>query len=615
MNRFISNSKTAHRFFILKEIFFLFDSRDRKKIIFLSFVQIILAGLDLVGIALIGVLASLSVVGITSGSPTGTVSSLLNVLHLDQVDFQIQAAILASTATTILIFRTIGTALLTRKIMNFSASCTAKISGSLLNKVMSQDLIQLRSRSVQETMFVVTQGVETLTLGIVGTATAMVADISLMFILSIGLFYVNPVLAISMLFLFTIIAATVYRLLHQQTGYLGRKISDLTVESNNLIYTVIRAFREIYVHDKQQNFVSEIVEIRRDLANAHAVNSFMPHISKYVFEIALVVGAFLMAAFQFVSEDSLKAITTLSIFLAAGSRVAPAILRVQQGALQIKSSFGQANSTLAAIEKIRDLEPSPISDSQLLTMYQGFKPMIEVNEMTFTYPNAEHQVIANISLSVNPGEIIALVGPSGSGKTTLVDLILGLIKPDSGHVRISFESPENTIRRFPGAISYVPQEVEIFPTTVRRNIAMGFNENNISDAHFWAVLKTANLDEFVSELPNGLSTNLSLSGINLSGGQKQRLGIARALFTNPRILVLDEATSALDANTESQIVKTIQALAGEITVVIIAHRLSSIKDLEMIYYIDNGQVLGRGNFEALKKLVPEFAHQANLMSL
>jgi ATP-binding cassette subfamily C protein len=123
------------------------------------------------------------------------------------------------------------------------------------------------------------------------------------------------------------------------------------------------------------------------------------------------------------------------------------------------------------------------------------------------------------------------------------------------------------------------------------------------------------LDEFVLGLPNGLDTELTLSGINISGGQKQRLGIARALLTHPRIIVLDESTSALDANTESQIVKTIQELAGEITVVIIAHRLSSIKDLEMIYYIGEGQLLGRGNFEELKELVPEFAHQANLMSL
>jgi ABC-type multidrug transport system fused ATPase/permease subunit len=270
---------------------------------------------------------------------------------------------------------------------------------------------------------------------------------------------------------------------------------------------------------------------------------------------------------------------------------------------------------LSAIEKIRDLEPSPLSDSQLHATYPGFNPLIEVSELGFTYPGAKHPVITNISLTVNPGDIMALVGPSGSGKTTLVDLILGLIRPNSGSVKISSESPEHAIKGFPGAISYVPQEVEIFPTTLRRNLAMGFDERKIPDSCFWAALEAAQLDEFVLALPNGLDTHLSMSGINLSGGQKQRLGIARALFTNPRVLVLDESTSALDSNTESQIVKTIQALAGDITVIIIAHRLSSIKDLEMIYYIGNGQVLGKGNFQKLKDLVPEFAYQANLMSL
>jgi len=615
MNPVNANSKIVNRFLLLREIFYLYDSHDRKKIILLICVQVILAGLDLVGVALIGVLASLSVAGITSGSPVGTISSLLKVLQLNEFSFQIQAAVLASAATVILILRTIGTALLTKRILHFSASRTAKISGSLLNKVMSQDLIQLRSRSVQETMFVVTQGVETLTLGIIGTATSMVADISLMLILSVGLIYVNPVLAISMLLFFSIIAWIVYRLLHQQTGLLGRRISDLTVESNNLIYTVVRAFREIYVHDKQQNFVSEIVDLRQDLATAHAINSFMPHISKYVIEIALVVGAFLMAAFQFVAEDSLKAITTLSIFLAAGSRVAPATLRVQQAALQIKSSFGQASTTLLAIEKIRGLEPAPASDNELQTEYPEFESLIEVKHLGFSFPDAEDQVIKDISLTVNPGEIVALVGPSGSGKTTLVDLMLGLIKPDSGSVRISSGSPENTIRRFPGAISYVPQEVELFPTTVRRNLAMGFDDTRVPDTHFWAALKAAQLDEFISSLPLGLDTHLSRSGINLSGGQKQRLGIARALFTNPKVLVLDESTSALDASTESQIVETILGLAGDITVIIIAHRLSSIKNLRMIYYIGNGKVLGNGNFENLKQSVPEFARQASLMGL
>jgi ABC-type multidrug transport system fused ATPase/permease subunit len=218
-------------------------------------------------------------------------------------------------------------------------------------------------------------------------------------------------------------------------------------------------------------------------------------------------------------------------------------------------------------------------------------------------------------MNISAGKFVAIVGSSGAGKTTLIDTLLGVLEPNTGLIKISELSPKESITKWPGAISYVPQDINIFDGTIRTNVALGYPKELATDEMVWEAVNFAELGDVVNELPNGIDTEIGERGIKLSGGQRQRLGIARALFSKPQLLVLDEATSSLDSETELRISKAIQNLKGKVTVVIIAHRLSTVRKADHVYYLEDGKIKAFGSFEEVRKISPEFDKQAKLLGL
>jgi ABC-type multidrug transport system fused ATPase/permease subunit len=342
--------------------------------------------------------------------------------------------------------------------------------------------------------------------------------------------------------------------------------------------------------------------------------SFMPTISKYVVEVTMILGAVVISALQFALQDSKHAVATLAVFMAAGTRIAPAVLRVQQGAISIKSSMGSARPTLELIETlprvVQDAEISEFSDTHF-----DFEPTVEIENLSFSYPNAAKPALNAINLSIKSGSTCAIVGPSGSGKTTLVDLILGMFEPDSGEISVSGVSPLSAIHAFPGAVGYVPQDVSIIQGTIRENISLGFPLEASTDLRINRALQVAHLSELVNGLTQGVDTEVGPRGSKLSGGQRQRLGIARAMFTQPKLLILDESTSALDAQTEVLVSEAISSIPYEITTIVIAHRLSTVRLADQVIYLQDGKILAKGNFESVRNQIPDFDNQAKLMGL
>ena len=588
---------------------------DQQKISIVVAFQVFLGLLDLAGVAANGMLGSLAVRGVSSQGPGDRVEAVLSFLHLSNKTFQTQAAILGCLAAGLLISRTIFSIIFTRRTLYFLSRRGARISSTLVSKLLSQDLLTIQKRTTQETLYAVTRGVDSITLGVIGITVTLISDISLLAVMTIGLLIVDPVIALSTVAVFGAVGWLLYHLLNKSAKRLGLAESNLTIANNEKIVEVLNSYRESVVRNRRYFYAKEIEKTKFQLAHTLADIAFLPSISKYVIESTVVLGTLLISASQFLLQDASHAVATLSVFMAASTRIAPAVMRIQQGTIGIRQSLGSAGPTLTLIESLEGVDENPKASNKLDTDHQGFIPRIEIRNLTLTYPMKDIPALENISLDIDSGLFVAIVGPSGAGKTSLVDVLLGVLTGSSGTILISGKPPLETIAQWPGAIAYVPQDVAMSSGTIKENITLGFPENSDDNDLINSALDMAQLSSFVISLPQGFNTQVGERGTKLSGGQRQRLGIARAMFTKPKLLVLDEATSALDGQTESDISSAILELKGKTTIVMIAHRLSTVRFADLVIYIDGGKITAQGSFEEVRAQVPDFEKQAQLMGL
>lgn len=588
---------------------------DQRKILAVSIIQVCMGALDLLGVLVIGLLGAISVNGVQSSNPDARLNSVLQFFHISNLSFQSQALILGIVSVILLIGRTLLSIFFTRRILFFFSRRGAKISADLISRLLSQPLLIVQAKTTQEILYSVTRGVELITLQVLATSVVLISDISLLLIMGIGLFVVDPTTAFGTSLVFTIIGFILYRLMHVRASELGKKSSLFNVKSNEKIVEVFSSYRESMVRNRRDYYSREIGKLRYNLADTLAEINFMPYISKYVIETSVVLGALLIGTAQFLLQDATQAVATLAIFLAAGTRIAPAVLRLQQGSIQIRGCLGMASPTLDLIDSLGN---SPLVENVTDTVdvtHVGFKSTIEIRSVSFTYPEKIHPSLAEVSLTIPAGSLVAIVGPSGAGKTTLIDIMLGVLTPNQGSVLISGLPPQLAVEKWPGAVSYVPQDVLITAGTIRENVGLGYPPESATDESVMSALKVAHLENFLAELPQHIDTQVGERGTKISGGQRQRLGIARSMFTRPHLLVLDEATSSLDGETEATISEAIHALRGSTTVVMIAHRLSTVRSADLVVYLSNGRIIAKGTFDEVRNAVPDFDRQAKLMGL
>ena len=591
----------------------LLDKVSRRKLAIVVGFQVTLSFLDLLGVAAIGILGALSITGLQSSKPGDRVNQALELLHIQNLSFQSQVLILAILAVALLLSRTVISILSTRKILFFLSHKAAKASADLTRKLLTQPLLEVQKKSSQETLYAVTNGVSTLLLGVVGTFVNMVSDAALLVILILGLVVIDPGTTLGMLALFSIVSFVLYKILREKVRALGRKNVELTISSSEKLLEVLSTYREAIVRNRRMHYADLISGIRYQLGDVNAENSFVPYISKYVLELTVLMSALIISATQFFINDAPRAIGTLTVFLAAGVRIAPAALRIQQGLLGIKSNLSSAQPTLDLISRYKINQPE--KDFSITPTSDEFLPKVSVINLDFTYPDTTEVLLHQISFESDPGSVTALVGPTGAGKTTLIDLVLGIHQSKNNSVTISGVDPRDAVSMWPGKIAYAPQDTVVIQGTIRQNVALGFNLEEIDDESVKQAIAIAQLDKFISSLPEGLNTQVGERGSRLSGGQKQRLGIARALFTDPKLLILDEATSSLDGETELAISTALQNLGGDVTVIVIAHRLATVRSASQVIYLEEGRILAKGSFKEVRREIPNFDKQAKLMGL
>lgn len=578
--------------------------------------------LDLVGVLLIGVVAALAVTTVQSAPPPQPVVQLAEALGLSDMTSQSLVLVFSLLAAIVLLTRSFVSALLLRRVFVFLANRQALVAARLYRGLLAQPLVFVQARSSQQTAFALTAGAGAATMAILGQLVILISELSLLILMAVTLLIISPWTAIASIAYFAAVAWILQWTMGNWAGRIGKEAIAADVASLNSIQEALSAYREITVTNRRSLYVDRLQETRWAAARVAADAQLIGMLPKYIFEAALVLGGFILAGFLFGTQTSTVAVSTLALFIAAATRVMPALLRLQGATLGLRGAAGGATSTFELADDLAALAGDRLNltydsgtDFLLSSTFLDFEPGIRLEGVQVTYLGRATPALRGISLDIAAGHSLALIGKSGAGKSTLADVILGVVDPEAGSVFLGGLSPLLAIRRWPGAIGYVPQESVVADGSIRANVALGIPSELISDERVWKALERAHLADFLKSERDGLDTYVGEDGMRLSGGQRQRLGIARALYTQPRLLVLDEATSALDAETEALITETLADLEGEVTLVIIAHRLSTVKNCDTIAYLDTGEIKALGNFDQVRREVPDLERQASLMGL
>ena len=394
---------------------------------------------------------------------------------------------------------------------------------------------------------------------------------------------------------------SVYAIIYFFTlGYLN-KIGRERLKSNELRYTSVNeAFgssKEVKVNGLEKIFIERFSKASNSFARTIAASQVVAQLPRFALEAIIFGGVMLLLLYLMVQKGNFNsAIPIVSLYVFAGYRLMPALQ-------QIYSSLAQLSFIKPSVDKLyndfKNLKPIKLEEEADFT----FNKSINLKNVSYSYPNSSRNVLKNINLSISEKTTIGLIGSTGCGKTTLVDIILGLLEPKEGIIEVDKKIlTRQNIRSWQRYIGYVPQHIYLSDDTVSANIAYGQNFNEINQELVEKVSKVSKLHDFViNELPQQYQTSVGERGIRLSGGQRQRIGIARALYNNPKILILDEATSALDIQTEQAVMNSISSLSNKITIIIIAHRLNTLKNCDNIFKIEKGEIVSQGSYNKLIK--------------
>lgn len=426
--------------------------------------------------------------------------------------------------------------------------------------------------------------------------------------------FAQPVTALITIVYLGGITVLQYFVLSGKTRQAARVARDSALRVAALISGMVASLKEITLRGKADE-VSEVVRATRvRTAQARANSSFLAAVPRFIFDAAIIGGFIVVGGAAYVTNDGDMdaTVSAVALFGIAGFRLVPSLTAFQAVLTRTMTSAPYVDAVIEDIEASKKF----LADHEVLGKQPlpGEPQLLELRGVEFTFPNAERPAVHDIDLRIPMGATVGIAGASGAGKSTLVDLLLGLLTPTRGAIEIDGSSLADVMAAWRSHVGYVPQEVTLFDGTIAQNIALTWGDD-IDVERVEAAARRAQLWDVIQQRSDGLLTRVGERGLTLSGGQRQRLGIARALYNEPLILVLDEATSALDTKTEADVADAIRDLRGDVTVIAVAHRLSTIKDSDLVLFMHDGTVTAKGSFTDVVAKSPEFAAQARLAGL
>ena len=595
----------------------LLSPRDRKRFWILVIAQMSAGLLDLIGAGLITLVVLLLVGAFEPNSNSDALLSKLNELQFFADYSLIKLAVVSGIgAALFFLIKSMTCLWLIRKNLVFLGNQHSQIVSRLADRLLKKNLLFIESKSSQETSNAILHGTSYLTIELLGPLAIGLSEATLLILFAALMLWINPILMLCTVIFFGSAGVLLHRILGRWAGEIGAIVAQTSSDGQRELQETIGNFRSITVFGRQEYFVKGIRMQAQKGALAHSTKRFIEQIPKFSLEVTLVLGVLALGISQVSSSNLVSASTTLALFLTIAVRSTPSMLRLQGVFIAMRNATGQAEQTLDFIERLdQELDRAPVTDFVREHNAKAFSPELKVSNLSFIYPNNTYPSISNVSFTLNANCSLAIVGKSGAGKSTLVDLLLGLLVPQEGTVLLNGVAPQIALELWRDKIAYVPQETKILSKTILENIVIGIPENKIDFDAVWLALEQVQMDDFVKKLPSGLYTQIGESGLKLSGGQRQRLGLTRAFYLNPELLILDEATSALDPETENHISLAISAFSKKATVVSIAHRLATVRAADYVLYLENGKCQAFGTFQEVRDGSPDFATHAKLLGL
>jgi ATP-binding cassette, subfamily B, bacterial PglK len=450
--------------------------------------------------------------------------------------------------------------------------------------------------------------------GVLMPAMSLFGELGTLAAVVVVLFVAQPVIAVVTMIYLGLVALLLAKVISPRAVAIGRENREWSNRTAKTLYEALGALKEITLADRAGEVQEQVHATRTRSSFARAGAIQISQIPRYVLETALVVGFALLGGVGYLTGGPAGAISAIGLFAVAGFRLIPSLTRMQavQSSVNTSGSFARQ-----IVQDIREGEQEMARQTAERPQHElpARAADIVLRDVSFSYPEARSPALHSVSIRIPAGSHVAFVGASGAGKSTMVDLLLGLLEPSSGRIEVAGEPLGSVLKSWRRRIGYVPQEVSLFDASVAQNVALAWDPDKVDRDRVRTALDRAQLLETLNAREGGIDALVGERGLALSGGQRQRLGIARALYDNPRVLVMDEATSALDTATEAAVTTAIGQLHGDVTVITVAHRLSTIRDADVVFFMRNGTVAASGTFDEVVARVPDFAQQAALAGL
>lgn len=579
----------------LRKLFDLLNAKQRRKLILLQFLVILMAVCEVIGVATIG--PFMAVVGdISHLEGDGILAQVYNASGMQsprQFLFWLGVAVLG-----VLTGATMVSMFVTWRLMLYAQQLGAELSTQLYHHYMQQPWLfhasvnssQLTNKISQETTRVTT---------VIQSLMMLNAKTVLALLMATVIFLFNPLVAITGLVIFGTAYLVLYRIVRNRLAINGKAVT----QNNHLRFKLMNegfgGIKDTLVLGRQADFNQRFANASRNVGVAQGITAALTQVPRYAMElIALGAVLFLILYLLAAYDGNLgNILPILSIYALAGFKLLPAFQQMYYSLSVVKANIAAFDSIETDLMASKNLVDSMPAETAGIVRPRS---LIQLKDIHFSYPGKKEKALDGINIEIERNHVIGIVGSSGSGKSTLIDVLLGLLKPQQGLLQVDEEIINDTnLRAWQNSIGFVPQSIFLADSSIRENIAFGLARNEINEDKILKATRMAHLDELIDRLPDGLDTQVGERGIQLSGGQRQRIGIARALYNEAEVLVLDEATSALDGITEKLVMDAIHDFTGKKTIIMIAHRLSTVKQCNCIYMLEKGKTVDKGTYQEL----------------